>query len=271
MATKSENRSLQEVSARETTFLVDSGAQAERTDLENTCKALIQSFIKMRDSRSSQVVPCQNPSEFLIHPSNTATSIPASLRGTGSSKFSTSSISDSSSQTHSLASNSSDSLGSSVDCPVDTSSLMRMADCMDVDGSHITTEDIRQLVPETLPKNLRENISQVEQGDLKELYDLKAGIQKVKDGQLSTVELIVLHWRSYQNIVHYELSDVESLRSRFLSYFGGIFADLVELCYPDRGPRRLVSCVCILREVNIQRITTLVISFRNIAWWIGLL
>lgn len=254
MAAKSEKLLLQQVRDQEPTFLVDSKTQAQRKDLENTCKTLIQSFIKMRDSRSSQVKLSQDPSDFLIHPSNTAASIPASLRGSGSSKLSTqSSISGSSSQTQSLASDSSDSLGSSVDCPVDTSSLMRMADCMDVGGNHITTGDIRQLVPETLPKNLRENISQVEEEHLKELYDIRAGVQKIKDGQLSTVELIVLHWRSYQNIVHYELSDMESLQSRFLGFFGGIFADLVELCYPNRGPRRLVSCVYVSEREVLSR------------------
>lgn len=251
MATVSENSALQRESDNTPTsppFLVDSNSQSLRTDLENTCRILIQNFIKMRGIRSTSSVQSKDPSDLLIGPGFSSPSSLAPIRGMGFSKLSTST----SQGAHLLTSDSSDSLASSVDKPINTSSLMEMADSMEISESRVTSDDIRQLVPETLPLSLRDNVSQVEEKDLERLYNIEAGYQKIEGGHLTAVELVIIHWRSYRNILLYELSDMEGLQLRFLGYFARIFSDLVRRCYnlSDNGPYRLVSycCVCVIHE-----------------------
>ena len=97
------------------------------------------------------------------------------------------------------------------------------------------------IVPSTLPHALRSDPTRVEQDDISKLYDVPGGVRCVRDGSLTQAELIALHLRSYQNILEYELSDVQQLRRRFLRYFASIFVELVDLCYPDRGNSTIVS------------------------------
>lgn len=98
------------------------------------------------------------------------------------------------------------------------------------------------VVPQALPREMRSKLSSVNKKDLERLYNVEEGVERVKDGSLTHVELIVLHWRSYRNILMYDLSDFQELRTRFLHFFSSIFADLVELYYPTPEARQgLVS------------------------------
>ncbi|XP_064397839.1 uncharacterized protein LOC135344546 [Halichondria panicea] len=197
-----------EPTQRETPYLVDSQSEAARSDLESACRTLIFSFIKMKDSDPG----CED-SQAILHP--------GIQRGTNLGASSSTDIA---------------SEGSSVDVTDSSVDLLTMENEVHIseDG-----DDIRRLVPTSLPNELRENLSQIQLEDLKKLYDIEAGAIKIESNELTTVEVVMLHLRSYRNIIKYEISDMEAFRTRFVGFFGSILADLVAAFYPNRGEQNL--------------------------------
>jgi len=202
--------------------LVDSQLESARIELETNCRSLIFTFINMKEDPSCS----QNSVENLLRPRKTANTLKeAVMRGTDSGASKDKSESNE---------------GSSVDITV--SAMGSSVDLQEMDDSvHITDEDIvKDVVPVCLPSDLRDDLAKVDEDDLKKLYDIKAGMEKIASGELSTVELIVLHARSYRNILQYDIPDVETFRKRFVTYFGSIFADLIQTCYPNRTTQSVV-------------------------------
>ena len=206
-----------EPTQRETPYLVDSESEAARSELESACRTLIFSFIKMKDS--DQDPGCED-SQGILHPSNTGIQ-----RGTNLGASSSTDIA---------------SEGSSVDITDSSVDLLTMENEVQIseDG-----DDLRCLAPTSLPNELRDNLSQIELEDLKKLYDIEAGALKIESNELTTVELVMLHLRSYRNIIKYEISDMEAFRVRFVGFFGSILADVVAAFYPNRGKQSVVSFV----------------------------
>lgn len=188
---------------KEALYLVDSQTEADRSKLESTCKALI---VKMLDSDSER--------KLILTPDVE--------RGTSLGASSSTDISTDQ--------------GSSVDVTETDSSndIVTMA-------KEVSTTKDDLLAPETLPDKLRDEIPHIVEEDLRNLYSFEAGARKLETKELTTVELIVMHLKSYRNIIKYELSDMEMLRGRFIGFFSSILADLLtEVCYPDKGSEPLV-------------------------------
>lgn len=202
-----------------TLYLVDSESETARSELETSCRDLIFSFIEMKDSHSSICADRQS----LLHPSKRSVVSPDRARGT---TLAASSATDIASE------------GSSVDLVESSVDLLAMDNVTHISGDE---ESALSLVPVELPAELRDNMSQVDLEDLKKLYNIEACAEKLEKKELTTIELIVLHLRSYRNISRYE--DMEALRIRFVGFFGSIFADLIAVCYPNRGERNVVSGV----------------------------
>ncbi len=197
-------------------YLVDSESEKVRSELETSCRKLIFNFIEMKDNNSI----CTNRQSILQPSKNTITSIDTS-RGTTLKASSVTSIA---------------SKGSSVDI------IESSVDLLAMDNEVYVLENVdiaSNLVPIELPANLKDNISQVELEDLRKLYNIEACAQVIKNEELSRIEVIMLHLRSYRNIAIYE--DVEMLRERFVNFFGSIFADLMNACYPNERGDDLVS------------------------------
>lgn len=189
-------------------YLVDSDSETARSELEGTCRKLIFNFIEMKDSRHSL---CEDR-QSILHPSKNSVVNQDRPRGT---TLGASSATDMASE------------GSSVDIIESSVDLLAMDSEVHISGD---ADDLSSLVPIELPSELRDSISQVELEDIRRLYNIEAGAQKIENKELTSVELIVLHLRSYRNIAQFE--DTETLRIRFVGFFGSIFADLMAVCYP---------------------------------------
>ena len=103
------------------------------------------------------------------------------------------------------------------------------------------------LIPAGLTPPMRDDLTALERGDISRLYNVQSTVGCVRDGSLTKTEFVSLHLRSFSNIFQYELSDVELLKRRFLRFFAGVFMELVDLCYPDRGDSSLVG-TCMYTE-----------------------
>ena len=225
MATKVVSTSSYE---KETPDLVDSHKEAARIELESVCRTLIFSFINMKEGDLAPSYSDSPSAAHLLHPDKRSKLCGETKRGTKLGAVSSSDL-DREDQSE----------GSSVDLVDSSVDLVAMAEAVQVRGDE---ESVRELAPNTLPLEIRDNISKVEEEDLRKLYDIDAGVQKIRNNELSTIELVVLHLRSYRNVLKFEISDMETFKSRFVGYFGSILADLMEACYPvsTRGPISVV-------------------------------
>ena len=145
-----------------------------------------------------------------------------------------------------------DSIESSVDGPDSANTTNSThTDLTELAEKVTVSSTLSDVVPQTLPMDMRSDLSSVKQKDVEQLYNVKESVLKVKEGRLSQAELVVLHWRSYRNILIYELSDFQELQMRFLRFFSAVFADVVELCYPTPESRQGLVSGCIFQHSYI--------------------
>lgn len=108
------------------------------------------------------------------------------------------------------------------------------------------------IVPKGLPASLRANAENIQPEDISKLYDIDSGVQRVEKGELSAVDLVTLHLKSYRNILDIELSDMDVFRHRFVRYFNEVFTEVIERCFKDREMDEVVGVACWVWLVNIS-------------------
>ena len=94
--------------------------------------------------------------------------------------------------------------------------------------------NIEKLVPEGLPTDLRQNSENIKCDDIRNLYDIDSGVHRVENGDISVLDLVTIHLRSYKNILDIELSDMSVFRGRFIRYFNEIFFEIIDRCMRER-------------------------------------
>lgn len=117
-------------------------------------------------------------------------------------------------------------------------------------GSRLSTEEVivavlqhhpgpgRQLegvVPAGLPQEVRERASEMTAESLAECYNLDRAVKLVEERELTRLELVSMHLRSYRNVLDLELSDQSPLRSRFMCLLNRVFTYLLDRVYIARG------------------------------------
>jgi hypothetical protein len=100
------------------------------------------------------------------------------------------------------------------------------------------------IVPDRLPEPLRNHPEDIKPQDIKGLYDIDTGVRQVEQGNLSALDLISLHLRSYRNILEIELGDLQLFRQRILHYLNEVFTETLDRCFNDRtSNNHMVSCL----------------------------
>lgn len=101
------------------------------------------------------------------------------------------------------------------------------------------------LVPDTLPREIKDRLLQLQREDFAEAFKVEAALEKVKKGAVSRTELICMYLKSFRNIFTYDLAELQDhtqVYERIVGYFSHVFQDVVESLYPNlREPWSVVS------------------------------
>ena len=101
------------------------------------------------------------------------------------------------------------------------------------------------LVPDTLPRELKDRLLQLQREDFVEAFKVEAALEKVEKGVVSRRELICMYLKSFRNIFTYdldELRDHTQVCERIVGYFSYVLQDVIESLYPTpREPWSVVS------------------------------
>lgn len=101
------------------------------------------------------------------------------------------------------------------------------------------------LVPNKLPREVRENIFSVTQDQFVDVFKVDTALEKVGKGTITRHELVCMYLKSFRNILHYELSELQNYRpfyDRIKGYCEHVFQDVFEALYPEhQEPKSIVS------------------------------
>ena len=89
-----------------------------------------------------------------------------------------------------------------------------------------------EVVPVTLPKEMREQGPRLAQEDFDNFFDVEDKREQLAESKVTPTQLVAMHLRSFYNVLEYDLDAVQELRDRYVRIFGNVLADILEICYP---------------------------------------